>query len=90
MYLCISVSHINKWTPSIAESGRFNLSVENEQADAERDGLSREDQNYQARTGTEKKNIYYVQLTTSRIGNLMYTRFSLSNENEQADAGLDG
>ena len=69
---------INKWTPPRKARGipgvrtRFSLMrhVENEQADAGRDGqtcLARP--NSQARTGAEK-HIFHVQLTMSRVGNL--------------------
>ena len=51
-------------------STRFRLGMENERADAEQDGRSRLARpNSQARTGTGKKHIFSVQLTTSRIGN---------------------
>ena len=64
------------WTPSRKAGGiprvrtRLSLSVENEQADAERDGrtcLARP--NSQARTGTKKKTYFPARLTTSRNGN---------------------
>ena len=48
---------------------RFILSVENERADAGRDGrTSFARPNFQARTGTTKKNSFPVQVITSRIG----------------------
>ena len=52
------------------ESNIFSLKVENEQADAVRDGqtcLARP--NTPAQTGTGKKKVFPVQLTMSRIGN---------------------
>ena len=75
----MSVDGMNKWTPWQKAGGtpgvstRFNLSVENEQADAGRDGRTRLARpNSQARTGTAagEKNIFPAQLNTSRIGNL--------------------
>ena len=52
-------------------STRFSLSIENEQADAERDCRTRlEKPNSQARTGTSKILIFPVRLTTRKIGNL--------------------
>ena len=54
----------------VGKRARFNLSVENEQADAGRDGqtcLAR--QNSPARTGTGKTSGFPAQLTTSRIVN---------------------
>ena len=52
------------------ESNIFSLKVENEQADAVRDGqtcLARP--NTPAQTGTGEKKVFPVQLTMSRIGN---------------------
>ena len=57
---------------------RFSLSVENEQADAGRDGRTRLARpNSQARTGTGKYSFFPVQLTTSRIGNLTRLIYTL-------------
>ena len=54
------------WNPA-----RNRRSVENEQADAERDGQTRLARpNSQARTGAGKYLFFLVHLTTSRIGNL--------------------
>ena len=63
-------------------SNRFSLSVENEQADAERDGRIRLASPYsQARK--QGKIVSPVQLATSRIGNhirLIHTLLCLSDE----------
>ena len=58
------------WTP-LRRAGRIQrVSVENEKADAGRDGRTRlAIIDSQARTGTGKNIIFLVQLTTSRIDN---------------------
>ena len=53
-------------------STRFSLRMDNERADAERDGRTRlARSNSQARTRTGKYSCFPVQLTTSGIGNLI-------------------
>ena len=76
---------LNKWTPPRKSGGiprvsiRFSLSIENEQADAGRDGRPRLARpNYQGANGDREIFIFPVQLTTSRIGNLPRLIYTLA------------
>ena len=76
------------WAPSRKVGGiprvstRFSPSVENEQADTGRDGRIRLARpNFEARTESMKKSYFpvSVQLTTSRIGNHIWSIHTLLN-----------
>ena len=71
----ITFDVINKWTRKaggiLRVSTRFSLGVENEQADAARGGRTCPAEiKFSGANGDREKTVFFVQLTTSRIGSL--------------------